>query len=500
MWKKLMKKRWYWWTHIIARSHLGCTERECKPNETFLDHVYLGCTQRECKPNKNIHDQYREIFESRISAAATEKLPGWEKPHAKTMAWSYDMEGHARKCVERYCELANKKDGAVVQSLESMHRWPSFQRRRIEIRWRIVRSVLSSFFWNAYTWHVLDDPIFYGQWTSLSVPSQNGRGACDKSLNRWISYIHHTCEYKHYCHVGNTALQCRLGLLQDSDFAGDLEDSKSTSGGTLCIFGSHTFVPIGWMCKKQTSVSHSSTESEIISLDAGSRLDGLPALELWDLIVSVLGNVSRVSDRSEKPESDDHKHHKSHNKIDAMEDIDSVPSNVQSARQETLLYVFEDNEAVTKMIMKGRNPTMRHVSRTHRVALDWLVDRINLDSKNPNQIHWHREPTRRHTDKGKFHTWWMESSFVFVQHPPFQFYQLFLKWCRKERKKVQVKKRVTAKSKPDDELSLAMQRKGSSRASFHCIRKPLENRHKKSISSDLANWAASQNGETCDGR
>ena len=60
----------------------------------------------------------------------------------------------------------------------------------------------------------------------------------------------------------------------------------------LCIFGSHTFVPISWMCKKQTAVSHSSTESEIISLDAGLRLDGIPALDLWDLIVAVLhGNT-----------------------------------------------------------------------------------------------------------------------------------------------------------------------------------------------------------------
>ena len=49
------------------------------------------------------------MLESRISAGATEKLPRWEKPHAKTVAWSYDMEGHARKCVERYCDLANKK-------------------------------------------------------------------------------------------------------------------------------------------------------------------------------------------------------------------------------------------------------------------------------------------------------------------------------------------------------------------------------------------------------
>ena len=124
--------------------------------------------------------------------------------------------------------------------------------------------------------------------------------------------------------MGNTAKQCRLGLFQDSDFAGDLEDSKSTSGGTFCIFGSHTFVPISWMCKKQTSVSHSSTESEIISLDTGLRLDGLLALELWDLIVSVFGNVSRVSDASGQFDNDVHKRHLFHKKIDVMKDIDAV--------------------------------------------------------------------------------------------------------------------------------------------------------------------------------
>ena len=87
--------------------------------------------------------------------------------------------------------------------------------------------------------------------------------------------------------MGNTAKQCRLGLFQDSDFAGDLEDSKSTSGGILCTFGCHTFVPISSMCKKQTSVSQSSTESGIISLDEGSRMDGIPALDLWDLVIDV---------------------------------------------------------------------------------------------------------------------------------------------------------------------------------------------------------------------
>ena len=46
-----------------------------------------------------------------------------------------------------------------------------------------------------------------------------------------------------------------------------------------------------------------------------------------------------------------------------------------------MLYVFDYNEAAVNMIIKGRSPTMRHVSRTHRVALDWLFDRINLDAQ-----------------------------------------------------------------------------------------------------------------------
>ena len=50
---------------------------------SFLDRVYLGCTQRECKPNEKTIEQYTKIFESRISAGATEKLPGWQKHHAR---------------------------------------------------------------------------------------------------------------------------------------------------------------------------------------------------------------------------------------------------------------------------------------------------------------------------------------------------------------------------------------------------------------------------------
>ena len=290
------------------------------------------------------------------------------------------MAGHAKKCVERYCELANKTTQQLYKVSTPCiddHHFKEEKIKTVGELSHVCSQIVLKCLYLARIGRL--DILWSGNKLAQSITKWTR--ACDKCLNRFISYIHHTCEYKQYCHVGNTAKQCRLGLFQDSDFARDLEDSKSTSGGTLCVFGSHTFVPISWMCKKQTAVSHSSTESEIISLDTGLRLDGLSALELWDLIVSVLGNVSRVSDRSGQPECDIHKHHKSQEKINAMENIDSVPSNVQCSRPETLLYVFEDNEAVIKMIIEGRSPTMRHVSRTHRVALDWLFDRINLDSK-----------------------------------------------------------------------------------------------------------------------
>ena len=107
-------------------------------------------------------------------------------------------------------------------------------------------------------------------------------------------------------------------------------------------------------------------------------MDGLLALEVWDLIVSVLGNVSHVSDRSGKPENDENTTNLTRKSMRWKTLI--LFFQMSNPRQEALL-LFEDNEAVIKMIMKGRSPTMRHVSRTHRVALDCLFDRINLDPR-----------------------------------------------------------------------------------------------------------------------
>ena len=58
-----------------------------------------------------------------------------------------------------------------------------------------------------------------------------------------------------------------------------------------------------------------------------------------------------------------------------------MPTNTHSSHNESQLYIIEDSEAVIKMIIERRSPTISHVSRTHRVALDWLFDRINLEHK-----------------------------------------------------------------------------------------------------------------------
>ena len=224
---------------------------------------------------------------------------------------------------------------------------------------------------------------------------RNGQ-ARDKRLARVTSYIHHTSEYRQYCYVGNTAQHCRSGLFQDFDFAGDLDNSKSTSGGILCIFGSHSFVPIGWMCKKKTSVSHSSTEAEIISLDVSLRMDGNPALTLWDLVIEVFHSVpNKIGQPKEEFRRDQLQATmpNMHNLIDIFTEkqfehtnviptnIDHISSNTMHSGAGAMLYVFEDNEEVIKMIIKGRSPTMRHVSRTHRVAPDLSFDRIYLGTK-----------------------------------------------------------------------------------------------------------------------
>ena len=90
-------------------------------------------------------------------------------------------------------------------------------------------------------------------------------------------------------------------------------------------------------------------------------MDGIPALDFWDLVVTVLHgntyqndqepgdrctNVVRAASRKLQTRK------KSFGMIDDLDNVDFISSNVNSSRQEALLYVFEDNETVIKIIIK----------------------------------------------------------------------------------------------------------------------------------------------------
>ena len=168
----------------------------------------------------------------------------------------------------------------------------------------------------------------------------------------------------------------------------------------LCIFGSHTCVPVSWSCKKQTAVSDSSTEADIISLDCGLRLEGIPTLNMWDIVIDVLEPLARSDPMTKRSKHPEYKRKKNRRIIDALDD---VPPNAHVCSQRACWErVFEDNEAVIKMIEKGRSPTLRHVSRTHRGDLEWLVDRINLDPGIQIKYVQHQPANRQCVNRGLF--------------------------------------------------------------------------------------------------
>ena len=188
----------------------------------------------------------------------------------------------------------------------------------------------------------------------------------------------------------NMQKQCKLGLFQDSDFAEDLEDSVSKSGGIFTHFRKSNF------CSNQLDVqtangSVTRFNRGVVLLKAGPRVDGTSALDLWGLVIEVLHSSRSPSflsadnpkrcvysvrniPKSEKVEP-------STLEESCLKEIDNVHPNAQFSHHSALLKVFDDTEAVMKMIIKGRSATKRRVSRTHRVALDWLFHRIPWRTK-----------------------------------------------------------------------------------------------------------------------
>ena len=243
---------WSGRTYVIFRSHpLG---------------MHSACMQTKWNHYWGIHKH------------VSEKLSGWEKPHAETVAWSSGMEGHAQKCVEW---TGKQESWAIAQSLGSLlgHQ---FIKEELESVGKYLKCAHKMFSKCLYLARIGRPDILWSV-NKLARAVTKWTQACKRRVARLISYIHHTQDYRQNCHVCNTAQHCRLALFPDFDFAGDLGRFEINLSWNFYVFGSRTFVLVNWMSKKQTSMSHGSTESDIISLDAGLRMDGLLALDLWDM-------------------------------------------------------------------------------------------------------------------------------------------------------------------------------------------------------------------------
>ena len=157
------------------------------------------------------------------------KLPATKatgKPDAETISsWSYDMEGRAKKCAERYCELANKTTeqwNKLATPFMDDHQFKEEENGSVEeLSIVCLQTVLKCLYLARIgrpdiLWSVIKLARAVTKWTNT----------CYKRLARLIAYIHHTCEYRQYCYVGNTAQHCRLGLFQYSYFVRRLGRNK----------------------------------------------------------------------------------------------------------------------------------------------------------------------------------------------------------------------------------------------------------------------------------
>ena len=159
---------------------------------SFHDHVNSGCTQRECQTSIDIVDNYRSMFESKIWCWSYRKATLLWELGANISSWSNDMGSHAKKCVERYCDLANK----TIQQLYEVatpciddHHFKEEELKSVGELSKVCSQIVLKYFYLAR----IGGPDILWSVNKLDRAITKWTRACDKRLTRLISYIHHTC-------------------------------------------------------------------------------------------------------------------------------------------------------------------------------------------------------------------------------------------------------------------------------------------------------------------
>ena len=205
-----MTSKWLERNKTLIRCGKWSIKKLIRENQHLSLIMYTwGALKDNVKKNKGFVDNYRAMFESWISAGRTEKLPYSE--NLRISSGSYDMEGHVKKCVERYCELANKTTQQfykVSTPCIDDHHFKEEELKAVGELSKVCSQIVLKYLYLAR----IGRPDILWSVNKLARSITKWTKACDKRLNRLTSHIHHTCEKKRFCYVGNTAKQCRLGL------------------------------------------------------------------------------------------------------------------------------------------------------------------------------------------------------------------------------------------------------------------------------------------------
>ena len=107
----------------------------------------------------------------------------------------------------------------------------------------------------------------------------------DLDLYRIVCYKNSTLDYRQVCWVGDPAEDLKIWCWADADFAGDPRTQRSTSACATAMAGPNTRFFLSAKSQRQTAVSHSTPEAEIVSADLAVRTEALPASLLWNHIL-----------------------------------------------------------------------------------------------------------------------------------------------------------------------------------------------------------------------
>ena len=218
-----------------------------------------------------------------------ENQPCMSKP---VNVMTYDMKPFLQSCIDRYQSLAGKDAKPLKHAATPFHEeriarpleGESEQKGALApIAARVLMKILFAARMARY------DLLRAVQGLAARVTKWSTD--CDRALHRLMCYIHSTLDYKLKAFVGDQIQQCRLWCFADADHAGEY-DNKSTTGCFLVLIGPNTYFPLTAFSKKQTSVSISSTEAEVVAANISLRAVGLPSSGLWAYLQNAGGESS----------------------------------------------------------------------------------------------------------------------------------------------------------------------------------------------------------------